>query len=140
MTNNQPSRKKNVLPKSKKVATFALITLAILFTYFAISTIAIPLLQNNGVNSFTGAKKKAAQEVYDLVYTSGLDNKNRMGYKVSIEEVYPTPAGTCPADSVWTKNVTPDNPRYYTVKVSIRQLFTYAPAETEVHTPCNKYW
>lgn len=127
--------------KPTKLQLSLVITAIILLVgqYFTL-TVFIPLSHDSGVNNFTGAKRAAAQEVYDLVIDSELDNKSRWAYEVSVEDVYPTPEGTCIADTEWSHNKGPNDPRHYTVVVRIKHLFSYSEGVQEAHPGCTKFW
>ena len=126
--------------KLSKFQIGLVVVIALLVAQYFVITVAMPLMRDNGINKFTGAKKAAAQEVYDLVTTSEIDNKSQWGYKVYVEDVYPTPAGTCQADTQWSKNSGPSDPRYYTVVVRVKELLVYSAGKREIHPGCTKFW
>lgn len=114
------------------------IVVALLLHYLVI-TVVSPLMHGDGVASFTGAKKDAAQKAVDVVRTL-IDNKKRWAYAIHVNDVHTTTdqekAQFCGGDRAHVTHDATD-PHYYTVVVNTKPLFSYAAATTQVLPGCS---
>lgn len=113
--------------------------IALVIAQYIIITIIIPLMRGSGVGQYTGAKQEAASKAVESVRYL-IDNKIRWAYAIHADSVYQTTdeekAKYCSGDRATITNDIND-PHYYTVVVSTKDIGSYNAAKIETLPGCS---
>jgi len=114
--------------------------LVVVFVYL-IQTVAIPLTQEDGTSNYSGARKEAAVRAVKNI-SDHLQIDHKVLSKVHVEDVHVTTfrekAQYCSGEGA-VESSGPADPKYYTVVMNVRDLFSYASSSTEVIYGCFNY-